>query len=177
MPTNPHSIGQESKVRLVIVDDHPLFRNGLKQVIEADPHFQLLAEAGDGQTALDQISRLKPDVAVVDIHLPDFGGLELVQKLRLRRLNCRVVILTMYKDEDLFNRALNLGAVGYLLKESAVSEIASCLRAAAREGALHQPGHFRICGAPPASDHGAHDGQPWSGPIDHSRAAHLETHR
>lgn len=132
MPPSSQSLGQDSKVSLVIVDDHPLFRNGLKQVIEANPQFQLLAESGDGQTALDQISRLKPVIAVVDIHLPDFGGLELVQKLRLRRLNCRVVILTMHKDEALFNRALNLGAVGYLLKESAVTEIADCLRAAAR---------------------------------------------
>ena len=122
-----------AKIRIVIVDDHPLFRSGLKQVIVNDARFELAGEAEDGATALKTIAQLKPDMAVLDINLPDISGLDIAARLRDEGSPTRVVILTMLKDEPAFNRAMNLGVRGYLLKESAVTEILHCLVAVAAD--------------------------------------------
>jgi DNA-binding NarL/FixJ family response regulator len=111
----------------VIVDDHPLFRNGLRQVIVDDARFELVGEADSGASALTTIAQLKPDLAVLDIHLPDTNGLEVAALLSKQGSTTRIVALTMLKDEAAFNSAMNLGIQGFVLKESAVSEIVSCL--------------------------------------------------
>ena len=122
----------ESRIKLIIVDDHPLFRAGLKQMIAVESRFLLLEEAGDGFTALSQLCTLKPDIAIVDVNLPGMGGLELMRQLRLHRLECKIIVLTMFKDEAIFNQAMNLGAHGYMLKESAGTDILTCLHAVAK---------------------------------------------
>jgi DNA-binding NarL/FixJ family response regulator len=109
------------------VDDHPLFRAGLRQVIAEDPRFQIVGEAEDGPAALATIKRLQPDVAVLDVNLPGMNGLEVAEALFAERADLALVFLTMLKDEQALNRALNLGAKGYVLKEDAASEIRSCL--------------------------------------------------
>jgi len=121
------------KIRLVIVDDHPLFRQGLRQVIEADERFELVAEADHGHHALDIVRTRAPDLVVLDIGLPDINGLELAVLIQALKLPTRLVILTMFKDEASFNKALNLGIQGYVLKENAVSEIISCLVSVAKD--------------------------------------------
>lgn len=120
------------RIKVLIVDDHPLFRQGLRQVVEADERFELVAEAGDGPTALDLIRKLKPDIAVLDINLPGASGLEVAGELQARRLPTAVVILTMYREEETFNRALDLGVKGYVLKENAVEDIISSLASVSR---------------------------------------------
>jgi len=101
----------------MIVDDHPLFRQGLRQAIVGDSRFEVIGEAEDGQTALDRISQLHPEVAVLDVSLPGLNGLEVAAALRAKKSKVNLVILTMLKDEQAFNRALNLGIHGYVLKE------------------------------------------------------------
>ncbi|MFM2081989.1 MAG: hypothetical protein RL380_680 [Verrucomicrobiota bacterium] len=120
-----------AKIKLIIVDDHPLFRSGLKQVIAGDPRFELVAEAGEGEAALRLLLEQKPDLAVLDVNLPGLTGLELAQRLKDKRLPTRVVILTMHKDEETCNRALDLGVKGFVLKENAVDEILKALAAVA----------------------------------------------
>jgi len=92
-------------------------------VVEADPRFQLIAETGDGIAALQLIQEKKPDVAVLDVNLPGLSGLEIARKLRDKRLPTRLIILTMYKEEETCNRALDLGVKGFVLKENAVEDI------------------------------------------------------
>jgi DNA-binding NarL/FixJ family response regulator len=111
------------KLKILIVDDHPLFRRGLRQVIEERSKHRVIAEASDGKEALCLINELSPEVAIVDIALPQMNGLELVRCLRKGPVHPYVIFLTMYEDEDLFNAAMDLGVRGYVVKDSAVDEI------------------------------------------------------
>jgi DNA-binding NarL/FixJ family response regulator len=119
-------------IKVLIVDDHPLFRQGLRQLVTSDPRFELAGEAGDGLAAKALIEKIKPDVAVLDVSLPGLSGLEIARQLQGASLPTRIVILTMHKDEDTFNRAMDLGVRGFVLKDNAVQDIANCLLAVAR---------------------------------------------
>jgi DNA-binding NarL/FixJ family response regulator len=121
-----------SKTRVLIVDDHPLFRGGLRQMIESDSDFELVGETGDGEVALQLIQQKKPDVAVLDVNLPNLSGLEVARKIKAKRLPTRVIILTMYKEEETFNRAMDIGVHGFVLKENAAEDILKGLAAVAK---------------------------------------------
>ncbi len=116
-----------ASIRIVIVDDHPLFRQGLRQVVESDARFTLLAEADDGKSAKRLIMEHQPDLVVLDVNLPDMTGLEVAESLRDAGAQARFVVLTMLKDEHAFNKAMNIGIDGYVLKENAGTEIVNCL--------------------------------------------------
>lgn len=118
-------------IRLLIADDHPLLRAGLRQVIETDTRLQIVAEAADGANALERLMETQPDVAVLDIEMPQLTGFALLREMRAKRLSTAVVFLTMYRDEEMFNEALDLGALGYVLKDSATTDIVGAIRAAA----------------------------------------------
>jgi DNA-binding NarL/FixJ family response regulator len=120
-----------NRIKVLIVDDHPLFRSGLRQVIADDPRLQLVGETGDGETALKLVEDKKPDVAVLDVNLPGLSGLDLARKLQVQHLPTRVIMLTMHKDEETCNRALDIGARGFVLKENAVEEILKAIVAVA----------------------------------------------
>ena len=119
------------QIRVVIADDHPIFRKGLLQVIAIEPDLAIVGEAADGQTALEQIKTQQPDVAVLDIDMPKKNGFVLAQEIADCKLPVKIVFLTMYKEENAFNRALDLGVKGYLLKDSAVTDIVAGIRAVA----------------------------------------------
>jgi DNA-binding NarL/FixJ family response regulator len=120
------------RVSIVIADDHPVFRQGLRQLIEAEPGFEIVGEASDGRHASDLIRKLKPAVAVLDISMPEQDGLSVVRTLRENRLPVEIVFLTMYRDESMFNSALDLDVKGYVLKDSAPSDIVSAIQAVCR---------------------------------------------
>lgn len=121
----------KSEISIVIADDHPVFRQGLRQVIEMEQGLKVLGEAGDGAAALRMIQELKPDVAVLDINMPNLKGFEVAREIQQQGLKVGIIFLTMYDDERMFNEALNVGALGYLLKDSAISDIAGGVRAVA----------------------------------------------
>ncbi len=121
----------DDKIRIVIADDHPVLRRGLAQVIESDPTLKIVAEAGDGEAALSEIVALKPDIAVLDADMPKLDGLGTLREIHKRRLPVEVVFLTIHDQEDLFHAAIDLGAKGYILKDSALTEIVKGLRAVA----------------------------------------------
>lgn len=118
-------------ITLVIADDHPLFRKGLREVIESDQSIQIVGEAGDGEAALLLIQRLAPAIAILDIDMPVMGGLGVGRELRKQEADVDVIFLTMYKEEDLFNEALDVGARAYVLKDSAVNDILNAVHTVA----------------------------------------------
>jgi DNA-binding NarL/FixJ family response regulator len=101
-------------------------------VVEADPRFELIAEAGDGAVALKLIQEKKPDVAVLDVNLPGLSGLEIARRLQGKEPATHLIVLTMHKEEETFNLALDLGVKGFVLKENAVEDILNSLAAVAK---------------------------------------------
>jgi len=120
-----------SEIRIVIADDHPIFRKGLRGTIETDPTLKIIAEAEDGAQALELIQTLKPEIAILDMEMPHKDGFEVIQEIQEKKLPVLVIFLTMYKDERFFNAAMNRGAKGYVLKESAVNDIITGIKAVA----------------------------------------------
>jgi DNA-binding NarL/FixJ family response regulator len=120
------------KKTIVVADDHPLFRRGVTTTISQAEEFQVIGEADDGEQALDMLDRLRPDLALVDISMPVMDGLRLVRAARARGVTCAFVILTMFRDDEYFVEAMELGVMGYLLKDGATDEVIACLRAVAR---------------------------------------------
>jgi DNA-binding NarL/FixJ family response regulator len=110
-------------IRLVVVDDHALFRAGLISLLGAMEEFDVIGEAGDGKSALNVIRTQKPDVVLLDVNMPEMGGVETVKAIRSHNEVCRVLMLTISKsDEDLFG-AITAGADGYLLKNAEPEEL------------------------------------------------------
>ena len=118
-----------SEIRILIADDHPVFRAGLRQIIELTADLKVVAEAEDGPMALERVREHQPDVAVLDVDMPGMDGFEVVRALRQEKLMVEVVFLTMHKDEDIFNEAMNIEVHGYVVKDSAVTDIVASIRA------------------------------------------------
>jgi DNA-binding NarL/FixJ family response regulator len=97
------------KIRIVIADDHPVFAQGLRQVLIADPYMDVVADARDGEAALQCIQEHKPDVAVLDVDMPKKDGFEVLRAVQERKLAVATIFLTMHKHESIFNAALDLG--------------------------------------------------------------------
>jgi DNA-binding NarL/FixJ family response regulator len=128
-----------NEIRILIADDHPIFRGGLKNVIEKEPKFLIVGEAETGAGALEKIKREKPDVAVLDVDMPEIDGFGVAREMRNLRLSTKIVILTMHKDAAHFNQAVDLGVSGFVVKDSAASEIVGCLKTVAAGGEYFSP--------------------------------------
>ena len=115
-----------------MADDHPIVRQGLRKIIETDKNLLILAEAGNGQTALDSIEEHRPQVAVLDIDMPGMDGFAVVRELQKRRIETEVVFLTMLDEEETFQAAMDLNVRGYVLKDSAADEIVSAIKSVAK---------------------------------------------
>jgi len=124
-------MSSNDKRSVVIADDHPIFRRGLLQIIEAEPMFEIVGESGNGREALALIKQAAPDLAVLDISMPEMNGLEVVKAVEKEGMRMDFIILTMFTEEEYFDEAMDCGVKGYLLKENATSDLLRCLRAVA----------------------------------------------
>jgi DNA-binding NarL/FixJ family response regulator len=118
-------------IRILIADDHPLMRRGLRLSVEEDPGLQVVAEASDGEMALKLVTEQVPDVALLDIEMPKLDGLGVAREIVKRGLKTEIIFLTLHSDQEFFQSAMTLGSKGYILKESAVEEIVVGIRAVA----------------------------------------------
>ena len=116
---------------IFIADDHPIFREGLRQLLEREPGFSVVGQAGDGPSALAAIEQLHPRIAVLDIDMPGMDGLAVAGAVRERRLPTAIVCLTMHKDARFLNTALNAGVMGYVIKDDALLEIVESVKSVA----------------------------------------------
>lgn len=117
----------KARLKLLIVDDHPVFRRGLREIIGESTRFGIVGEAADGAIGLRMAAELQPDIIVLDVDMPHLNGLQMARELRRLQNSAQIVFLTMYHDEDLFNAALDIGVKGYVLKENAGEEVVSAL--------------------------------------------------
>ena len=116
-------------IRILLADDHTVMRRGLRLLLESQPEFSVVAEAADGREAIAQAEANEPDVAILDIAMPNLSGIEAAQRINTALPNIAVIILSMHSDESYVLRALKAGAKGYLLKDSAEGDLIDSIRA------------------------------------------------
>lgn len=127
------------KLRIVLGDDHTLMRQGLRKILEEKPEWEVAAEAGNGRDAVKKILEMKPDVAILDIAMPQLNGIEATRQITRRAPSVQVLILSMYSDEAYIIQALQAGARGYLLKDSADADLIRAVAAVAQGKSFFSP--------------------------------------
>lgn len=118
----------DNEIKILIADDHPIIREGLRRVLENNIDSAKCSEASDGEEAYQLLEESDFDIATLDVEMPKINGLDLAKKMKLNNISTKIVFLTMYKEEEMFNSALDLDAVGYVLKDNAVVDIVNCIR-------------------------------------------------
>ena len=126
-------------ITLLIVDDHPVVRNGLRSMFSADPRFEVLGEAADGAEAIAVAEKLRPDVILMDLRMPGTDGVAAIKELTKRGVASRVLVLTTYDTDSDVLPAIEAGATGYLLKDAPTNELFSAVEAAAEGQAVLSP--------------------------------------
>lgn len=120
-----------NQIEVLLADDHPLIRHGLRQSLEAATGFRIVAEASDGEQAIDQLRKFKPQVAVLDIDMPLLDGLRVAAMAQGEGLPVKIIFLTVHQEEGFISKALKLGARGYILKDASPAEIIAGIRTVA----------------------------------------------
>jgi len=126
-------------IRVMVIDDHPIVREGLRFMLATSDDLLLVGDAAGGGAALQLITEVQPDVVLLDMRMPGMDGLEVLEQIRANWRQIAVVILTTYNEDELILRGLQAGASGYLLKESSLETLFHAIRAAARGEVIMQP--------------------------------------
>lgn len=142
------------RIRVLIVDDHALVRDGVRALLSAAGDLEVVGEAEDGHAAIREARRLDPDVILMDVAMPGLGGLEATLAIRAENTRSRILVLTQYDDREYVTRFLKAGVAGYVLKKTAGAELVAAIRAASRGGLVLDPeiarGAFQDAGQPAA---------------------------
>jgi two-component system response regulator NreC len=133
-----------AKIRILLADDHTLVRHGFRKILEDRPEWEIVAEASDGRDAVRQAIAVRPDVAVLDIGMPLLNGIDATRQLVRRLPDIRVLILSMHADEAYITQALKAGARGYLLKDSADSDLIRAITAVASGKSFFSPAVSKV---------------------------------
>ena len=134
----------EKKIRVFLADDHTLVRQGFRRMLEDDPRIEIVGEASTGLSAVDQCAKLKPDVVVMDLYMPELGGLEAMAEILKANPETKVLILSMYSNENYVRKAFELGAKGYILKNAIEVDLTRAVMALMEGGAYMSPGISNI---------------------------------
>ncbi len=127
------------QIRILLVDDHTLFRQGIKTILSAEPDLEVVGEAANGGEAIERAGDLKPDVVVMDISMPGMSCFEATRQIRRARPETKVLFLTMYDDEDYLLEGMEVGASGYVLKDSPATQLSAAVRDVHRGGSYLSP--------------------------------------
>ncbi len=128
-----------SPIRILIAEDHRIVRDGLRMLLQGEPDFTIVAEAENGREAVSRARETRPDLAILDISMPELGGLEATRLIKAESPQTQVLILTMHESDEYFFRALEAGASGYLLKKAATQDLIAAARSVARGEAFLYP--------------------------------------
>jgi DNA-binding NarL/FixJ family response regulator len=120
------------KIKILMADDHPVVRAGIRGMLETQPEFEVIAEAENGREAFEQIGKLKPDVVLMDLRMPEMDGVEAIGKIKEKYPNINILVLTTYDTDADIVRAVEAGATGYLLKDAPREELFRAVRATAK---------------------------------------------
>jgi len=118
----------QNKIKIIIADDHHIFRKGVLSIVSEDSSIEVLGEASNGDEAIKLVEEKKPDIAILDIDMPGLSGLDVARKIKEKNLPSRVVILTIHKDKEYFDEALELDIKAYVLKESIANDLIDCIK-------------------------------------------------
>lgn len=118
----------KKKIKIIIADDHHIFRKGIKSIAGEDDSIEIIGEASDGAEALRLVEEHSPDIAILDIDMPVLSGLDVARKLKGRSSSTKIVILTIHKDKEYFDEALELDIKAYVLKESIANDLTDCIK-------------------------------------------------
>ncbi|HEV8190678.1 MAG TPA: response regulator transcription factor [Ktedonobacterales bacterium] len=119
-------------IRILIADDHPIFRAGLRALLEAQPDMQVVGEAGNGQEAVARARQLQPDVVLLDISMPGMDGLQALRRMQAEGISCRVLVVTMHAENEYLLQVLESGGYGYVLKQGVDTDLFEAIRTVAR---------------------------------------------
>jgi len=128
-----------SKIRIVVADDHTLFRQGVKTLLSAEPDLEVVGEASNGSEAAEKAAELRPDVVLLDIGMPGTSSFETTRQIKRNRPETKVLFLTMYDDEEYLVEGMEVGANGYVLKDSPAGQLVSAIRDVHRGGSYLSP--------------------------------------
>jgi DNA-binding NarL/FixJ family response regulator len=131
-----------AKIRVLIVDDHAVFRQGICALLARRKDIEVVGEAGDGKQAIEQVGALEPDVVLMDIAMPGMNGLEATREIQRRSPGARVLVLTQYESREYVQSLLRAGAAGYVLKLARIDELVEAIRTVHTKGAFLQPDVF-----------------------------------
>lgn len=118
---------QEKVITIVIADDHPILRKGIRELITEDGRFTLVQEVGQGDKVIEAVQKHTPDILLLDLNLPRKNGLDIAAELQSTMPETSIIIMTMHKEKEIFDKALSLGIKGYLLKEGAEDDLLECI--------------------------------------------------
>jgi two-component system response regulator NreC len=135
-PSRPSKQPGEKRIRVLIADDHTLFREGIRAILSSDPAIEIVSEASDGKAAVEQTLRLLPDVVLMDVSMPALIGYEAIREILRLQPKMRIVVLTMYEEEDIIRRCLRAGAAGYIVKDAPAAQLLEAVHA------VHEGGHY-----------------------------------
>ena len=128
-----------AKIRILLTDDHTLFRQGLRTLLAAEPDIEIVGEASNASDAITFARELRPDVVLMDVGMPGLSSFEATRQIRKQRAETRVIFLSMYDDEDYLSESVEIGASGYILKESPADQLVSAIREVHRGGNYLSP--------------------------------------
>lgn len=126
-------------VRVLLADDHPLFREGVRMILSEDPEIEVVGQAGCGADAIRMALELRPDILLCDVSMPDIEGPEVVEACMKSGIECRYILLTMHRYPELLRRAVALGVMGYVVKDGGAEEVVAAVRAVAKGEEFFSP--------------------------------------